>query len=248
MERTIDLSLSSIVNKFPAAAGLFEKFDLDYCCHGKHTLKEACKDDTEKFQKVEHMLHRIAENDLTNVDIHNFENEDMGELIKHIVNKHHSYLKESMPTILAHLEKVSTRHGDKNPELFEVYQLFDELKMDMEQHMYKEENILFPRINEINNSLKSSSLHQVVDRQFLNAPINVLQDEHERAGDILKEIKKLTSDYTPPSTACTTYRLSFDELKHFEHDLHRHVHLENNILFPRAVEAQTRVGENSYIE
>jgi len=244
MINTNELSLSAIVNKYPSAAGLFEKFDLDYCCKGKHTLREACKDDAIKFQKVEHALHRIAEDELTNNDKHNFEKEDLGVLINHIVNKHHRYVKESMPMIMAHLEKVSTRHGDKNPELFEVYQLFNELKMDMEQHMYKEENILFPRINEVNQLVKSPALRRSIESHYLEAPINVMQDEHERAGDILHEIKKLTADYTPPPDACTTYRLSFDELKQFEHDLHRHVHLENNILFPRAVEAQMLLGEN----
>jgi regulator of cell morphogenesis and NO signaling len=244
MEKTIELSLSAIVNKFPSAAGLFEKFDLDYCCHGKHTLKEACKDDSTKFEKVGHALHRIVEDEQTNSNIRNFENEDLGVLIDHIVNKHHHYVKESMPMILAHLEKVSTRHGDRNPELLKVYQLFAELKMEMEQHMYKEENILFPRIKEVNNALKAPVLRWFVDRQFLSAPINIMQDEHEKAGDIMHEIKKLTANYTPPAEACTTYRLSFNELKQFEHDLHRHVHLENNILFPRAIAAQNQLGEN----
>jgi len=244
MENTHELSLANIVNKFPSAAGLFDKFDLDYCCHGKQTLREACKDDPAKFNKIEHALHRIAEDVITGIEYHNFENEDLGVLVNYIVNKHHKYVKESMPVILAHLEKVSTRHGDRNPELFEVYQLFDELKMDMEHHMYKEENILFPRIKQVNNSLKSSAISRSIDRNFLNAPISVMEDDHEKVGNILHEIKKLTADYTPPPGACTTYRVSFDELKQFELDLHRHVHLENNILFPRAVEAQTRLGEH----
>jgi regulator of cell morphogenesis and NO signaling len=247
MINTKELTLSAIVNKFPSTAGLFEKFDLDYCCHGKQTLREACKDDVLKFNKVEHALHRIAE-ELGNTQQHNFENEDLGVIIDHIVNKHHHYVKEAMPMIMAHLEKVSTRHGNRNPELYEIYGLFTELKMDMEQHMIKEENILFPRINAINNSMKAPALSHSVDRQFLNAPIKVMEHEHEKAGNILHEIKKLTADYTPPEEACTTYRLSFDELKEFEHDLHRHVHLENNILFPRAVEAQNRLVINSNMD
>jgi len=241
MINTNELTLSAIVNKFPSTAGLFEKFDLDYCCHGKQTLREACNEDVAKFNEVENALHKIAQ-EVSNTQLPSFEKEDLGVIIHHIVNKHHRYVKEAMPMIMAHLEKVSVRHGDRNPELYEIYGLFVELKMDMEQHMYKEENILFPRINEVNNSLKSEVLSLSIDRQFLNAPINVMQDEHEKAGHILHEIKKLTADYTPPPGACTTYRLSFDELKEFEHDLHRHVHLENNILFPRAVEAQNRLG------
>lgn len=244
MEKTTELSLGAIVNKFPSAAGLFDKFNLDYCCHGKQTLREACNGDMVKFNKVEHALHRIAEDEFTNKDHHNFENEDLGVLISYIVNKHHKYVKESMPVIMGHLEKVSTRHGEKNPELYDIYQLFDELKMDMEHHMYKEENILFPRINEVNNFLKYPTPVLNTDRHFLNVPISVMEDEHEKAGNILHEIKKLTADYTPPPGACTTYKVTFEELKQFEHDLHRHVHLENNILFPRAVKAQTRLGEN----
>jgi regulator of cell morphogenesis and NO signaling len=118
----------------------------------------------------------------------------------------------------------------------------------MEQHMYKEENILFPRIIDVNNSLKSPALTHSINRSLLSAPISVMEHEHEKAGDMLHEIKKLTSDYTPPPGACTTYRVSFDELKQFELDLHRHVHLENNILFPRAIEAQVRLGEQIHMD
>ena len=239
MINTNELTLSAIVNKYPSAAGLFEKFDLDYCCRGKQTLRDACRDDAVKFSKVEHALHRIVEDEVTNTHQHHFENEDLGVIINHIINKHHRYVKESMPVIMAHLEKVSSRHGDRNPALKEICRLFHELKLDMEHHMYKEEHILFPRINAVNNSLKSDSVNRPDDAHFLNAPIHVMEDEHEKAGNMLHEIKKLTSDYTPPTDACTTYKLSFDELKEFEHDLHRHVHLENNILFPRAIAAQT---------
>jgi len=243
MENNLELNLATIVTKFPAAAGLFDKFDLDYCCHGRQTLREACKDDNLKFNKIEHALHRIAEEEITHNDHHSFENEDLNVLINHIVNKHHKYVKESMPVILAHLEKVSTRHGDRNPELYEIYQLFEELKMDMEHHMYKEENILFPRIKEVNNATKSPALSHSIDHRFLMAPITVMEGDHERAGNILHEIKKLSDNYTPPPGACTTYRVSFEELKQFELDLHRHVHLENNILFPRAMKAQANLGE-----
>ncbi|CAN5397205.1 iron-sulfur cluster repair di-iron protein [soil metagenome] len=240
MEQPIELSLSSIVNKFPATASLFEKYDLDFCCKGKLTLKEACKDDQVKFKTVEHALHRMIENEWTNKDVVHFENSDLSDLIDHIVSKHHHYVKESMPLIFSHLEKVSTKHGDRHPELHQIYQLFAELKMDMEQHMFKEENILFPRIKEINKSSGSDIPYRITDKQFLNTPIHVMMDEHDKAGNILHEIKMLSNHYSAPENACTTYRLSFDELKEFEHDLHKHVHLENNILFPRAVELMTK--------
>jgi regulator of cell morphogenesis and NO signaling len=237
METTSELHLSEIVRKYPAAAALFEKYDLDYCCHGRQTVAEACEGDLSKFHKVEHGLHRIFENELTNTTAVHFEKMTAEELIRHIVQKHHAYVRESMPVILSHLQKVFTKHGSRHPELKNILELFEEVKLEMEQHMFKEEQILFPRIQAIEKNYHAKDINHF-DKFFISSPIGVMEIEHEKAGDALHQIREFTNHYTPPEDACTTHRLTYAELKEFEHDLHQHVHLENNILFPKALEMQ----------
>jgi regulator of cell morphogenesis and NO signaling len=241
MESTTELHLSEIVRKYPAAAALFEKYDMDYCCHGKQTVSEACEGDLTKFQKVEHALHRIFENDLANTAAVHYEKMSVGELINHIVNKHHSYVKESMPDILAHLQKVASKHGGRYPEAIKILELFEEVKFEMEQHMVKEEHILFPRIKAIDETHRTKSHKTHYDDIFLSAPINIMETEHEKTGDALHQIREFTNNYLPPEDACTTHRLTYAELKEFEHNLHQHVHLENNVLFPKAIELQKEI-------
>jgi regulator of cell morphogenesis and NO signaling len=241
MEITSELHLAEIVRKYPAAAALFEKYDLDYCCHGKVTADEACEGDLTKLQKVQHALHRIYENELGNTHVPYFDKMTIVELVDHILFKHHHYVKEFMPVILGHLEKLSKKHGSRYPELLKVFELFEEVKLEMEQHMYKEEQILFPRIKiaaEICRTGLSKSIH---DKVFLSSPIHVMELEHEKTGDALSQIREFTHHYTPPEDACTTHRLAYSELREFEHDLHQHVHLENNILFPKALDMQRMV-------
>jgi regulator of cell morphogenesis and NO signaling len=241
MNTVKELTLSEIVRKFSSAAPLFEKYDLDYCCHGKRTLQEACEGDLVKFSKVEHSLHRIFENELNNTNVVHFEKMEVADLINHIVNKHHYYVKENVPLIYAHLEKVSSKHGNHHPELLKIFELFNEVKIEMEQHMLKEEHVLFPRIKILAEALRENQLASPPVKAFIAAPVRMMEMEHEKVGEALHLIRELTNNYNPPAEACTTYRLSFNELKEFEHDLHQHVHLENNILFPKALEMEQAI-------
>jgi regulator of cell morphogenesis and NO signaling len=231
-------TLAQLVTLNPTAAVVFEKYGLDFCCKGKRTLEEACSEDHLKLKTVEHELEKILQMNLSVPEDRHLDKMDLDELIDYIISRHHHYVKESMPMIHSHLQKVVSKHGEKHPELNDILQLFTEVKEEMEQHMYKEENILFPRIKEINTAHKSLSANWIPDKYYISAPIEVMEGEHDKAGNILAEIKKLTANYTAPDNACTTYRLSFNELNDFELNLHQHVHLENNILFPRALEMQ----------
>jgi len=238
MELIKDKTLAQIVSLKPSAAAVFEKHDLDFCCKGKRTLKEACLPDEAKLRQVEQELDQVFAADGMVPDDQHFDRMDLGELTEYIVAKHHHYVKESSKLLYAHLEKVSGKHGDRHPELNKIFKLFSEVKEEMDQHMFKEEQILFPRIGEIQEALKAENIHWMPDQHYLRVPIGVMEEEHDHAGNLLHEIKTLTNNYNPPADACTTYRLCFNELKEFELDLHQHVHLENNILFPRAVEMQ----------
>jgi len=234
-------TLAEIVRKFPAAAALFEKFDLDYCCGGKSTLRKACKDEV-TYQKIEHALHRMMEDDSNGSEAVHFETMSATELIDHIVNKHHAFIKSSSPVMQAHLEKVLYKHGSDHPEMEKIVGLFLRLKLEMEQHMFKEEHVLFPRIKAMEMALLKKDAEWEVGKSFVDAPIEAMEAEHDLAGNILHEIKLETNHYEAPANACTTYRLCYDELKQFEHDLHQHVHLENNILFPMALSMQQKLA------
>ena len=140
-----------------------------------------------------------------------------------------------MPQILSYLQKVASKHGERHPELLKIFELFAAVKEEMEQHIQKEELILFPRINEM-EKMVSEGTEIRINHTYLQAPINMMEQEHDHAGEMLAEINKLTNNYNPPADACTTYKLSFAALQAFEMDLHQHVHLENNILFPKALQ------------
>ena len=129
---------------------------------------------------------------------------------------------------------MASKHGDRHPELHKVFQLFAAVKEEMDQHMQKEELVLFPRIKDIEKRLAEGK-EIVINSSYLLSPINMMEQEHDHAGSMLAEIRKLTNNYNPPADACTTYQLSFASLHAFELDLHHHVHLENNILFPKAL-------------
>ena len=230
-----ETSLAQIVTLKPAAATVLENYDLDYCCHGKQTLTEACKNDTFKLEIVKRELDALLFFDCATPGS-SFNSMPLNDLADYIVNKHHRYVKEATPRILAHLQKISAKHGDRYPELHEIYKLFAAVCDELGQHMYKEEYILFPRIRELVNSTAANLQYAEHGKNFLAAPIHVMESEHEAAGNMMHRIRSLTNHYVAPADACTTFKLTYLELNEYEHDLHRHVHLENNILFPKALQ------------
>jgi regulator of cell morphogenesis and NO signaling len=222
-------TLAQIVKENYQTASVFEKYNLDFCCKGKRSLKQACDENNLPTELiVEEVNNLIKEDAQPRVD---FDNISLFELIDYIVSTHHAYTKRELSQIFAYLQKVSSKHGDRHPELNLIFETFSELKEEMELHMKKEELILFPRIKELERGLKQSG-----PTMNIQAPIAVLEDEHDHAGRCLEQIRTLSHNYAPPADACTTYRLSFAALQAFEKDLHQHVHLENNILFPKAIE------------
>ena len=235
---TENTTLADIVRKHPAAASVFDQFDLDYCCGGKVSLREACPDDS-KFRDVSLALDRTLAGPAACMAGPSLDDLPLPELIDYIVERHHGYVKGAMQPLYNHLQKAAGKHGQRHPELVEAFRLFAEIKTEMEAHMMKEEQILFPMIRQLALSTPADNLplhplQRGIPRKRLEAPIRVMLQEHESAGHKLHEIRMHTNHYNAPADACTTFRLCYDELKEFESDLHRHVHLENNILFPRA--------------
>jgi regulator of cell morphogenesis and NO signaling len=225
-------TLSQIVTDHYQTARVFEKYRLDFCCKGKRSLLSACEEIQVPFETIlEDLSEVISQTD----EKSEFDKMSLTELSAYIVRVHHTYVKLNAPQILNYCLKVATKHGDRFPYMKEVYLLFSELVEELTAHMAKEETVLFPRI-----VLLELNAPENTGTPFLDGPIEVMKHEHDEAGAILQNIRRLTNDYQAPDQACTTFRLALDSLKAFEEDLHKHVHLENNILFPKAVQAFSR--------
>jgi regulator of cell morphogenesis and NO signaling len=233
MQLSTQNTLGTIVKQYHATAPVFEKYNLDYCCNGKRSLEAACR---EKEISVETLLteleNAIGHPSANNQDYNTFDPE---QLMSHIILTHHAYVKQAIVPIEEHLLRVATKHGDRFPEMKKVYSIFLDVANELQLHMQKEEMILFPRIREVYYAGKNPG-HTGFSSNFISGPVSVMEAEHTHAGNGLDEIRQLTKNYTPPVGACTTFCVALNELKAFEEDLHQHVHLENNILFPKAEE------------
>ena len=242
MNTLSSLTLAQIVRQNNKAATIFENHKLDFCCKGKRTLQEACVEDNIDTLEVEDELKKIfqSENEL-NPDLLT-----LNQLVNHIVDVHHTYTQRELPVIFEWLKKVSSKHGDHHPELVKIFELFTALRSELELHMQKEELILFPRINQLENQFQAGTQDINTDTSLINFPISMMEKEHENAGTILAEIRELTNQYQAPADACLTYQISFSALKAFEKDLHQHIHLENNILFPKAIDLLNTLKPSIY--
>jgi regulator of cell morphogenesis and NO signaling len=234
-------SLAEIVTSNNKAAGVFEKYHLDFCCNGKHTLQQVCAEKEIKFNDIVSELESSSGNGSCQVQI-NYDQLSLSQLADYIVMTHHNYVKKTAPAIALYVQKVAINHGDRHPEMREVFELFRVIKGEMEQHMKKEEIVLFPRIKIVENQVMEGN-KTLTDVAYLHLLIAMIEEEHDQAGSIMREIRQLTNGYILPADACTTYRLSFASLQAFEFDLHQHVHLENNIFFPKALELFKKLNE-----
>jgi regulator of cell morphogenesis and NO signaling len=219
-----DQRLADLVFAHHSSAPVLEKYKLDFCCKGKRTLEQACNEQNIVLEEVEDELQKVI-GDRQNPGPSVFSAMTPQQLADYIVARHHVYVRQAIPQIVYHLDKVYHKHGERYAYVSEVYTLFRKVAVELEQHMLKEEKILFPMM---------ARVEQMSSAQ-LAGPIHVMEAEHEEAGDLLARIREITHDYTPPEDACTTHRLMLEELRGFEEDLHEHVHLENHLLFPRAI-------------
>ena len=238
METLDHLSLSEIVIQYPFSANVFEKYRLDFCCGGKKTLFAACAENGLVINIVRQDLEKAFDANVIRNGKIGFQEMDLGLLMDYIESNHHAYVRHALPVIALHLEKVVKAHGKNHPEMKQIAEHFEEVTEEMTLHMQKEEKMLFPFIRDMVRS--SAEQNTVTPPAFktVRNPISVMEFEHERAGKMMEKIRTLCSGYTAPADACTTFRLSLAELDEFERDLHKHVHLENNILFPKAVKIE----------
>ena len=224
-------TLSSIVLAHHQVIPVLEKYDLDFCCRGNKTLSEACVDKNINLATV---AGEMRDTTTSAKMVMPFTEMTADQLISHILVHHHFYVKQTILVIMNMLEKITSKHGPRYPHMYEVYQRFTAVKQDLEPHMQKEEQILFPRIKEIATIPIWKERPDLISSHIVGS-IAVMQTEHDIAGQLMYEIRRLTSNYTAPDDACTTHMVCLETLKAFEADLHQHVHLENNILFPMAM-------------
>lgn len=227
MPELLHQTISQIVTDYHQTAPIFEKYGIDFCCKGKRPLEQACTERALNKEDILAELNNAIETQSAAID---FNALSLTSLADYIVRTHHTYVKFNMPQIYNYVLRVATKHGERFPYMKEVFQLFSEIQEEMNQHMLKEERVLFPRIKELetNGALD-------VPLEYYTGLINVMEEEHDRAGSLMQQIRELTNNYTAPESACTTFRLSLASLQDFEADLHQHVHLENYVLFPKAI-------------
>ena len=215
------------------AAAVFEKFGLDFCCGGKRTLEEACAarrvSATEIAAELETLASTASGGDVPDATW------PLDELARYIVRRHHTYVRRQMPVIAAYLERLIGAHGARHPELHQIAGHFDELASELRMHMMKEEEILFPYVRALAVSVEQGTEPPSNMFGTVRNPIRMMEAEHQGAGDELAVIRSLSNGYTVPPDGCTTYKVCYQELAAFDADLRQHIHLENNILFPRAV-------------
>lgn len=232
-------TVAEIVTQNIKAADVFKRHGIDFCCGGGVTIQKACKKNGVDYKILEGELKSIGNNI---PKAFNYNNWQLDFLIDHIQNIHHSYVEESIPIMLEYSNKVAKVHGHHYSEVVRINKLVKEVAQELTGHMKKEELILFPYVKQLVLSKNENRKPMTPHFGSVNNPIAMMENEHETAGDIFKEIAVLTNNYTPPKEACNTFKALYVKLEEFEQDLHQHIHLENNILFPKSVELEKKLS------
>ncbi|MBT3496452.1 MAG: iron-sulfur cluster repair di-iron protein [Candidatus Marinimicrobia bacterium] len=224
-------TVGEIVSDDIRTATVFKKHGLDFCCGGGEKLETACQKKGADLEAIVADLELVLSDEKSSDD---FQAMPLNKLVDHIFNTHHQFIYENGPVTAEFINKVARVHGERHPETVEVAKLFNDLMQDLHQHMMKEERILFPYIKQMVQDSFSNGA-------FVNGPISVMMAEHDTAGEILKKMNALTSGYEPPADGCNTYRAAYANIQALEDDIHLHIHLENNILFPKALELEEQL-------
>lgn len=235
----VDLSktVRELAVENPAATRVFEKFGIDYCCGGGKSLREACAAVNIAPDKLVESLQSAGQARSTNGN-KDWKSEPLCDLIDHIVDTHHAYTREELDRLEPLLAKVCSVHGQRHPELLRIQRLFAGLSQELTMHMMKEEQVLFPYVVRMEEAVLER--RSIIPPMFgtVQNPVQMMMHEHDSAGQALHEMRELSGGYTPPTDACVSFQTLYRTLDEFERDLHQHIHLENNILFPRAVEME----------
>lgn len=232
-------SIGELVAKDFRKAQVFKKYGIDFCCGGKKSIQQVCEEKGLDANVVEKELQAIPDASTSNET--DYASWEPSFLADYIVNVHHKYVREAIPALYEYTYKIARVHGGRHPELLEIAKHFTNVANELEAHMPKEERVLFPFIKQLVEAKKSGVQLDKPAFGSIQNPINMMEMEHEAAGESLEAIRALSNDFALPVDACATYTVAFKKLQEFEDDLHRHIHLENNILFPKAIELEKEV-------
>lgn len=231
---TITNTVAELAIAMPAAIPVLERLKIDYCCHGNQPIEQACT----RAGITPEQLVTLIQSEPVAGESRPWENATLADIVRYIVVTHHAYTRTTLQTVGELAAKVAQRHGAHHPELLSIARLVGALTDDLMPHMMKEENILFPYFEQLSDGGD-------VPAPFFGTartPIQMMMAEHDAAGEKIAEIRAASNDFNLPADACTSYTVFYKMLGELEEDLHRHIHLENNILFPRAIEAESTVG------
>jgi regulator of cell morphogenesis and NO signaling len=231
---TLHQTIREIALEQPYSIRVFERFGIDYCCGGRKPLGEACMANGLSTDEVMTALDSAA-NSAAPIPV-NWSQATLRQIIEHIVATHHSYVKKELPRLALLAQKVVNRHGDTQPHLPAIQNTLAQLDDELTHHLAKEENILFPYVAALEAAQVSGSAYPDACFGAVANPIAMMTSEHEGAGALLAAIQSLSGNFVPPVGACPTYHAFYTGLREFQQDLHQHIHLENNILFPRAID------------
>jgi regulator of cell morphogenesis and NO signaling len=226
----------------PSSMRVFERYGIDYCCGGRKPLAEACAASAIEVDAVIAALQSAAA--ATALPVEDWSLRSMEELAAYIVATHHAYVKRELPRLAVLAQKVVHRHGAKRAELPAIQTALATLDEELTLHLTKEEAILFPYIVKLERSAVTGAALPAACFGSVAHPIQMMTQEHDAAGALMAEMRRLSGNFTTPEDACPTFHSFYDGLKEFEQDLHRHIHLENNILFPRAIEMESPLDQS----
>lgn len=232
---TLDKTIGEIVADDFRTAAVFKKYGIDFCCKGNRSIEEATERKKINPEDVYRDLESIGAESNGNIDFNSW---PLDLLADYVEKTHHRYIEDKTPALLQFLNKISKVHGERHPELVEVYQLFEESAHDLAAHLKKEELILFPFIKKMIHAQRENLPLENPHFGTVENPVTMMKHEHSVEGDRFETIRELTNDYQIPTDACSTYQVTFKMLEEFENDLHKHIHIENNILFPKAIELE----------
>jgi regulator of cell morphogenesis and NO signaling len=233
-------TVGEIATENPISIRAFEKFGIDYCCGGKKTLADACSVagvNVDEFENYLKTIERFQQSD----EMPNLSESKLSEVVNYILDKHHVFTKNEIQRLDSLITKVCKTHGENHPEVLSLNVLFQHLCEDLIPHIMKEEQILFPYIFQLEEAAEKAHRLMMPPFMTVNNPVRMMMVEHDRAGEILRKMRKVTHNYTLPDDACNSFRALYYGLEEFEGDLHQHIHLENNILFPRAIDLERKV-------
>ena len=220
-------------------ASIFKKYGIDFCCQGNRTIQDACEAKKINSTSVVTDLNEISKTSSENTT--DYQSWPLDLMADYIEKKHHRYVETKTLEIKPYLDKICRVHGERHPELYEINEHFLAAAGELAAHMKKEELILFPFVRKMAKAKHENSKLETPPFGSVENPIHMMMHEHSTEGERFRKIEELSNNYTPPSDACNTYRVTFALLKEFEADLHLHIHLENNILFPKAIELEKQV-------